>query len=178
MDQRICPVELIGYSVIFDMLLRPGNQLHRPLQSGIIEEIKIRFGHLFPVLQNLRCSTGNTGLAQFVIDLYHHLIKGIILNEIRHRRQKRQEPAFMSCRLHAVHINAGAVRRAAEADGNLLSLPLSGDEEIRLIPDISRIFPDLLIRVKILKARWDGNPLLSRHTVLPVFSFSLLFPVQ
>ena len=144
-----------------------------PLQTGIVEEIKVRLAHFLSRRKGNGLTAGDVCLSQFVVDLDYHFVICVVMDKISYIRTEREKSALMFRSIDPVYIYGCAVGCGAETDENLFPFPLARNEDLLLIPEISRILPDVFVRVKVLKTCGYGDHILSGDPFLPVVIFSI-----
>ena len=141
--------EAVYYAEVQYALLGQRHQLDRAVDAGIVVKVKVRHGHFFAVGQGGRASGGQHGLIQLIVCQNGQMVMLVIAHDVGDGSVKGQEAALMRCDLDTVYKDAGMVGHRAEANGNVLALPLAGNKEVGLVPEIAAILAGVLIGKEI-----------------------------
>ena len=130
-------------------LLGQGGQLDRTVDTGIVVEVKVRRGNFFAVGHRSGASGRQHRFVQLIVGQHSQMVELVVAHNIGNGSVKRQETALVGCHLHTVDKDAGTVSHRAETHGNILALPLAGDKEICLVPEIAAILAGFLVGKEI-----------------------------
>ena len=163
---------------IHNIFFRQGHQLHRPLNTCIIEKVKKRTNHFFPGLQRLGKSRRQRRETQLIVAFHYHQIFLIPANNVVDSCRKRKKTSLVGNDLPAVHIDGTSVCQRCKPEIHMHFFPLSGNKYFCLIPEITGKFPDILVRIEIIEAGRDRNFLFSGDSVFPSLCIPRSIPVQ
>ena len=138
------------------------------MDAGIVVEVKVGSSHLFAIGQGGGVAGGQHVLVQLVVQQDAELVELVVADDVGDDRIEGQETALVLCHFHAVDEDAGVVGSGAEADGDVLTVPLAGHEEVRLVPEIAAVLAGLLVGEEIAEGCGNGHGDGLRQTVGPV----------